>query len=274
MASPLSTANLAVQLYTIRDFLTTADDLAQSLSKLSAMGYPAVQLSAVAAMGGESPFVSAAQAKKMLDDNGLKCIATHRAWDDLAHKTEQEIEFHQTLDCNYVAIGSLPQHYRELGAVGYATWIREAQPVIERLKAAGLQFGYHNHAFEFERIQPGAGGSARTFFDILLEEGGPDLLIEMDVYWVDHAGKSADKVIELCHNKLPVVHIKDKEVVDWESVMAPIGEGNLDWDTLLPALAAAGTQWIAIEQDTCRRDPFDCLQSSFEFLKGHPALNG
>ena len=59
-----------------------------------------------------------------------------------------------------------------------------------------------------------------------------------------------------------------------EPVMAPIGEGNLDWDELLPALDKSGTRWIAVEQDQCYRDPFDCLKSSFEFLKNHPALNG
>jgi hypothetical protein len=41
---------------------------------------------------------------------------------------------------------------------------------------------------------------------------------------------------------------------------------------LLPALAAAGTEWIAVEQDTCSRDPFDSLKSSFEFLRNHASF--
>lgn len=274
MTSSLSAANLAVQLYTIHEHLTTARGLSESLAKISALGYPAVQLSAVGAMNGENPEVSAADARKMLDDNGLKCIATHRAWDDLVNKTEQEIEFHHTVGCDYAAIGSLPANYREEGAAGYARWARDAAPVIAKLKAAGIQFGYHNHAFEFERVQPATFGKPQTFFDVLLEANVPDLLIEMDVYWVDHAGVSADKLIERCSGKLPVVHIKDKEVIGHDPIIAPIGEGNLDWDTLLPALAKSGTQWIAIEQDICRRDAFDCLRSSYEFLKAHPALNG
>ena len=49
-------------------------------------------------------------------------------------------------------------------------------------------------------------------------------------------------------------------------MIAAVGEGNLAWDRILPACEAAGVEWYAVEQDVCRRDPFDCLRSSFEFL--------
>jgi sugar phosphate isomerase/epimerase len=261
-------------MYTIREFTKTSKDLADSLRRIREIGYPAVQVSAVGAMNGESPEVSAAQAKQMLDDNGLKCIATHRNWDDLVNKTEKEIEFHKTLGCDYVAIGGIPASYRPQGAAGFRQWIAEAQPIIAHLKAEGLQFGYHNHAFEFERAQPGPGGNPQTLYDILIDEGGPDMLLEMDVYWVDHAGVNPEKIIQRCVGKLPVIHIKDKEMVGADPVMAPIGEGNLDWDGLLPALANAGTQWVAVEHDICRRDPFDYLQSSYNFLTNHPVFKG
>ncbi len=224
-------------------------------------------------MDGEYPQVTAAQAKQMLEDNGLECIATHRSWDNLVHKTEQEIEFHKTLGCDYVAIGGLPVHLRPLGAEGFRRWIDEAQSVIALLKEEGIRFGYHNHAFEFERVQQGQIGGTQTFYDILIDEGGPDLLMEMDVYWVHHAGANPEKVIGRCHGKLPVIHIKDKEMVGNDPTIAAIGEGNMDWDGLLMALANAGTQWVAIEQDRCRRDPFDCLKSSYEFLKSHSMFN-
>jgi sugar phosphate isomerase/epimerase len=48
-----------------------------------------------------------------------------------------------------------------------------------------------------------------------------------------------------------------------------VGEGNLPWDTILPACERAGVEWYAVEQDICRRDPFDCLRSSFTFLSEH-----
>ena len=177
------TSQLAVQMYTVRDFTGTAAGLADTLAQIRAIGYPAVQLSAVGAMGGDSPAVSAQEARRMLDDNGLRCIATHRSWDTLAQETEREIAFHQTLGCDFAAIGSLPQPYAEAGAAGYADWARDAAPVIARLKDAGIRFGYHNHAHEFERVG-GNEGVPRTRFDILIEDGGPDLCLELDLYWV------------------------------------------------------------------------------------------
>ncbi|MBX3112432.1 MAG: hypothetical protein KF857_10525, partial [Fimbriimonadaceae bacterium] len=53
----------------------------------------------------------------------------------------------------------------------------------------------------------------------------------------------------------------------WKVTYAPVGEGNLDWDTILPALVAAGTEWLLVELDECPRDPFDSLSSSLAFLR-------
>ncbi len=256
------TIPLAAQLYTVRDFTKTAADFAETLRKIRALGYEAVQISAVAAMSGETPEVSASDARRMLDDLGLRCIATHRSWDGLHSDTEREIDFHQTLGCDYAAIGGLSGTYSALGADGYAAFVRDAAPTIAALKAAGIRFGYHNHAFEFERV----GQSAATFYDTLIDYGGPDFHLEIDVYWAAHAGLNPERLIERCRGRVPVIHIKDKEMIGSEAVMAPVGEGNLDWPHLLPACAAAGVEWYAVEQDERRRDPFDCLRSSFEFL--------
>ncbi len=258
------TSQIAAQLYTVREFTKTAKDFRRTLEKIQAIGYPAVQISAVGAMAGDAPATSAADARRMLDDLGLACIATHRSWDSLIGDTEREIAFHQMLGCSFAAVGGLPGAYQALGEGGYAAFVRDAQPVIETLKAAGIRFGYHNHAFEFARPAPGLP----AFYDTLIDGGGPDFCLEIDVYWAAHAGLNPERLMERCRGRVPVIHVKDKEMAGQEAVMAPVGEGNLDWPHLLPACAAAGVEWYAVEQDECRRDPFDCLRSSFEFLSG------
>ncbi len=256
------TPQLAAQLYTVREFTKTAADFRRTLQKIQAIGYPAVQISAVGAMAGDTPEVSALEARQMLDDLGLTCIATHRSWESLRGDTKREIAFHHTLGCDFCAIGGLPGAYQARGAEGYAAFVRDATPVVETLKAAGIRFGYHNHAFEFARPAPGSA----PLFDTFLDQGGPDFCLEVDVYWASHAGLNPERLIERCAGRIPVIHVKDKEMVGQEAVMAPVGEGNLDWAHLLPACAAAGVEWYAVEQDEYRRDPFDCLRASFEFL--------
>ena len=260
---------LAVQMYTIRDFTKTADDLAQSLEKVRAIGYEAVQMSAIGAMSGDTPAVSASQARQMLDDNGLRCIGTHRSWDDFAANTEAEIEFHKTLGCDYAAIGMLPPRYIQQGAAGFRQFVQESAPFIAQLKAAGIRWGYHNHDFEFGR----SGHSRENLYDIFVNEGGPDFNLEIDLYWAIHAGVSPERVLEQCAGRVPVIHLKDKEVVPKQGpIMAAIGEGNMDWPHILRAAAKAGVEVTCVEQDVCPRDPFDCLRSSFEYLTALPSL--
>lgn len=262
--NPSSVNKLAVQMYTVRDFLKDEAGLAESLQKIARIGYPAVQLSAVGAMNGDTPAVSAALARRILDDNGLMCVATHRSWDQLTTNTDAEIDFHRTLGCTFTAIGGIPKEYGSEGVEGYRRFVQDARAVIARLKEAGIRFGHHNHAHEFQRYAP---PSPDTFWDILIEEGGADYLLEVDLYWVWHAGVDPAALMRRCAGRTPVIHLKDKEVVAGDGpVMAAIGEGNLPWNTLLPACLEAGVEWYCVEQDVCRRDPFDCLRSSFEFL--------
>lgn len=254
---------IAVQFYTLREHTQTASGFAEALARISHMGYRAVQLSAVGCMNGENPAVDAREARRMLDANGLKCVATHRNWADLTAATEAEITFHQVLGCDFAAIGGLTPAYKENGVEGYRRFLRDAKPVIEKFSDAGIAFGYHNHAHEFIR----SGLGTKTLFDVFLDEGGDALKLELDLYWIAHAGLNPERIVERSHGRVPVIHVKDKEVVEKDGpVMAPVGEGNLDWDHLIPACEAAGVNWYVVEQDVCRRDPFDCLKSSYDFL--------
>jgi len=257
-------SKLAVQMFTIRDYTETASDLASSLEKIAAMGYPAVQMSAVRAMNGDSPSVSAKEARTMLDDNGLTCIATHRDWQEMLNNIDKEIEFHKTLGCDFAAVGGVPAEY-ERSIDGYRKWLKDTISVIAALKAEGIRFGHHNHSHEFFRPQP----NGPTLEDILIDEGGSDLMMELDLYWIAHAGVNCERILERCTGRVPVIHLKDKEILlptGNESTMCPIGEGTMDWQHIIPACEKAGVEWYAIEQDECRRDPFDCLKSSYDYL--------
>ncbi|MBN2713396.1 MAG: sugar phosphate isomerase/epimerase [Planctomycetes bacterium] len=254
---------IAAQMFTLRDFTKTGKDLAETLKKVAEIGYPAVQMSAVGCMNGETPEISAKEAKKMLDDNGLKCIATHRNWDNLMNSIDAEIEFHKNLGCDFAAIGGIPGD-KYPGAEGTRKWLADAATVIEKLKSAGIRFGHHNHSHEFKRIDDPRG----CVENILIEEGPKDLLFEFDLYWIEHAGFNCARIIERCHGRMPIIHLKDKEVAEKnETRMAPIGEGNMDWPHIFPACDKAGVEWYCVEQDQTFRDPFDCMKSSFDYMK-------
>ncbi len=253
---------VAAQMYTLRDFTKTREGFVDALEKVAQIGYPAVQLSAVGCMEGESPEVSAADAKAILDQFGLACCATHRSIDRLVNHTDAEIKFHRTLGCTYTAIGGAWGYPNT--AEGYRKLIADLTPAVQALKSAGITFGYHNHSHEFIRATP-----THSCLDILIEEGGPDWQFEVDTYWVQNAGVDPAGFLAALAGRLDAVHLKDREVVEKDgAVMAPVGEGNLDWEGILQACQGSGTKWLIVEQDVCRRDPFDCLKSSFEYLTG------
>ena len=50
--------------------------------------------------------------------------------------------------------------------------------------------------------------------------------------------------------------------------MAPVGEGNINFDSVLNACKEAGTEYLLVEQDDCYgENPFDCLKKSYQNLK-------
>jgi len=251
----MSHPRLAAQLYTIREFTQTAADFAASMEKIRAIGYRAVQVSAI----GPIPH---AEVLAILRDLGLTICITHIGYERLWHDLDAVIDQHQLWNCQNVAIGSMPPPYRAEGEAGFKRFAEDASRVGERLSAAELTFSYHNHSFEFVRF----GG--RTGLDVIYSESDPRYLqAELDTYWIQHGGGDPVAWIERMKGRMPVVHLKDMVIVDGEQAMAEIGEGNLNWPAILQACRDAEVEWYAIEQDVCRRDPFESLKISYENLR-------
>lgn len=243
---------IAAQLYTLRDYTKTPADIAQTLKRVKALGYDAVQLSA---LGPIAP----AELQQILDAEGLVVCATHVNYERLQDDLEAVIDEHRLWKCKHVAIGSLPTAYRT--AEGYHRFAQEASHVARRLAAAGLTFGYHNHSFELETF----GG--RTGLATLYDESDPSVFTgEIDTYWLQHGGADPAQWIRRLKGRLPLVHLKDMAIKDNTQVMAEVGEGNMNWPSILAACQEAGVAWYIVEQDFCQRDPFESLAISLRNL--------
>jgi sugar phosphate isomerase/epimerase len=247
-------ARIAAQLYTLRDFLKTPEDMARTLPRVAQIGYRAVQLS------GMGP-ITAADLRRLLDTAGLHACATHVSFDRLHADLDAVVDEHRVLGCDYVAIGSMPKEYRT--AEGYPRFARAATEVARRLQERGLAFGYHNHSFELQKF------GDRTGLAILYGESDPALVrCEIDTYWIQHGGGDPAWWIRSVAGRIPVVHLKDMVMGEDGPLMAEVGEGNLNWPAILEACRDAGVRWYVVEQDTCRRDPFESLAISFQNLRG------
>ena len=246
---------VAAQMYTLREFTKTPADIARSLKRVAKIGYRAVQLS------GLGP-IEPADVKKICDDEGLTICATHIGYERMRDETSSVIDEHNILDCKYPAIGGLPKEYREDGAAGFIKFAKEASEVARRLSDSGLTFGYHNHSFELEKF------NGRTALDILLEESDPEVFqFEIDLYWIQHGGADPAAWVRKVRGRGDLVHVKDMEMKGREQLFSEVGEGNMNWPSILEACREAGTRWYIVEQDRCQRDPFESLAISFRNLR-------
>ncbi|MYB17244.1 MAG: sugar phosphate isomerase/epimerase [Chloroflexi bacterium] len=264
--------NFAAELFTVRDWLGDQHQLHEAVHRLAGVGFEWVELAAVAAVDGPDADTSPATLRRILDDHGLRALSAHRRFGELRDNTEAELEYLQTLGCKMVAPPVIFDVYDYRDFDGYRRFLDDAAPVQEKLSAAGIDFAYHNHSHEFVYF---AGTNPMEY---LIENS--DMQMELDTYWTAISGADPAAMIRRLERRIRYLHCKDAQVFptddpDWfakpEPTWAPVGEGLLNWDAILPAAAAAGTEYYIIEQDICRRDPFDCLASSLQFLKDRVA---
>lgn len=239
---------IAAELHTLRDHLRDASAIPAGLERVREMGYAGVEL---AGLGPIEPSALAAR----LRETGLVACSAHIGWDRLRYETDAAIEDCQTWGCSHAVVPVLPDRYRD--AAGYARFAAEAGEVALRLHEAGIRLGYHNHSFELEHFGKESG------LEILYRSSDRVLLdAQIDTYWIQHGGGSPAGWIRRLRGRVPLVHLKDMDVSGGQPVMAEVGEGNLDWQDVLAACREAEVLWLIVEQDVCRRDPFESLAIS------------
>lgn len=249
---------VGAQLYTVRDYIQTPSDIAFTLKKIADMGYKTVQVSA---MGPIDP----AELRKRCDDLGLKIVLTHTRPERILQETQQVIYEHEVLGCPYIGIGCMPDKYRNEDF--YSRFVSDFGPAAKAIAKAGKLLMYHNHNFEFQKI----GGV--TLMDRLMTDFAPDEMgFTLDTYWVQAAGGDVCYWIDKLKGRIPCVHLKDMAVEGNTAVMAPIFEGNMNFDQIIKSCEKAGTTYLLVEQDTCKGSPFACLNTSFKNLKQYFAF--
>lgn len=245
---------IGAQFFTLRDFCKTTEDFAETLKKVADIGYKTVQISGTC---DYEPEWLAEQLKK----NDLRCVITHYNVEKIKNDTAQVVKAHKLFDCHYIGIGSLPgglEHPED-----YDNFVSGYSDAGKQIAALGGQLMYHNHHFEFMRAPDG-----KLYIEKMAEDFSPAALnFTLDTYWVQYAGGDPAQWLERLSGRVPCIHLKDMACVSREQRMAPIGEGNINFDAIFRAAQKAGTKYMLVEQDDCYGDdPFDCLKRSYQYL--------
>jgi len=244
---------IGAQLYTVREFTQNAEDFAATIKKVAEIGYKYVQISAI----GSIPTQEVAD---ICNANGVGIVITHTNQARVKDETDAVIAEHRIMGANYIGIGSMPTEYRS--HEGIKRFIADYSPAAEKIRAAGMTFMYHNHAFEYAKYD------GKLMMDYLAE-GLTNMGFTLDTYWVQVGGADPAAWLKKLAGRVNVVHLKDVIWADDKHLMGEVMEGNLNWESIFAACREAGVQYAMVEQDNCYgADPFQCLKTSFDNLKG------
>ncbi len=254
----LQQSNLGVQLYTVRNVITT--NPAATLKAIHDIGYTEV----------EATYDNLNQIWPALQDSELKRVSIHV---DAAIFMEGDGPLDTVLKdvrrrgFEFIVVPSLPTAKGDVDTIHrLAEMLNKAG---EQSKKHKLRLCYHNHAHDF---QPTNGTPA---IEMLLSETQPDFVaLEMDVFWVSVAGHDPAAMLHKYSGRIPLIHLKDKargvrtqyneEVA--KDAFKEVGSGSIDIPAVLKAADAAGVKHYFVEQDQTPGDPLASLRQSYKYL--------
>ncbi len=245
---------IGIQLYTVRDHLK--NDFTGTVKKIAEIGYNAVEF---AGYGG----LTSTQIVQLLKETGLLCAGTHIGFEALENDLQGTIDFHKEINSPNIVVPSMPGKWRENGLESVTAFAKKMDEYGQAVKDAGIQLCYHNHSFEFDKIE------GKTIFDIIFETTHPEFVqIEMDVAWVHHAGVNPAELIARYSDRCPMLHLKD--LADSEKTQpVPVGSGIVDIPAVLEAGQKAGVAWYIVEQDSSTGSILEDIEKSLKYLRNY-----
>ena len=246
---------VAVQLYTLRDHLTTPEDYQASLQKVAEIGYKSVQVS------GPRP-IGETEIASLCAEKGLVINSSHEDSDLILNNPEKVVENLEAFGCRYTAY-PFPRGIDMGSAESVHGLVKGLDASGKVLAEAGKVLTYHNHAVELELL----GGV--PILDIIYGETDPQYLQgEIDTYWIHVGNSSPEAWCARLRDRLPLLHLKDCRFdEEGNPQFAEIGNGVLDFQTIIATAEASGCQWFIVEQDRCPGDPFESLEMSFRYIR-------
>lgn len=134
--------------------------------------------------------------------------------------------------------------------------------IAHKAKAAGLEFLYHNHDFEFQANKDGV-----VPIDYLLEKLDKKYVnFQIDLYWVTKAGADPLAYFQKYPGRFKIWHVKD---MDNQGRFAPVGQGKIDFERILAKKKLSGMKYYIVEQDQTfdGMQPMEAIKISREGLK-------
>jgi sugar phosphate isomerase/epimerase len=261
-----SNYKMGLQLFSIREPL--ANDLTGTIKKIASIGYQDCETYGFNPDQGTYYKIKASSFKQLLADHQMITTSGHydftkyfdKPADELMRYVDHCIEGAHALGQRYITWPWLDPAFRTLENFRLLTG--KLNTIGERVNKAGLGFAYHNHDFEFVDYN-GENG-----YNIIMRETDAALVkLQIDLYWVMHSSKlSPSELFSLQPGRFVMWHIKDMDKVTRD--YSELGNGSIDYTTILPEASRAGLQYYYLEQGgNFAKNPMQSVTDSAVFFK-------
>jgi sugar phosphate isomerase/epimerase len=251
-------APIGLQLWSLRSM---QKDPAAMFKLTRAMGVTHVE---TAGLYGATPEQFAA-ALKAAD---LRATSMHVGLDEFKNNPQGVIAAAKALGVKYVGTAWYP-HQGAFTEADARKAIADFNEIGRTMKAAGLQFFYHDHGYE-----PVKYGD-ETLLDLIIKGTDPDnVKFEEDVLWTYLPGVDPAALLRKYPGRFKLMHIKDmKPGVPRgslsgglpDSLQAVIGKGQVNWPEVMKAAKATGVEYFYLEDETT--DPVNNIPPSINYLE-------
>jgi sugar phosphate isomerase/epimerase len=239
---------IGIQLYTVRDQMKA--DFEGTLARIAQIGYKEVEF---AGYFDRAP----ADVRAILDRNGLSAPASHIMFTD-ADSWKKSVDTAKAVGHQYIVVPWIMEEKRKT----LDDWKKMAatfNQAAQMAKDAGLQFAYHNHDFEFQKVEN------QIPFDTLLQNTDPKLVqLEIDLYWITKGGQDPLSYFSRWPGRVPLVHVKDSAGAP-DHKQTDVGQGSIDWKRIFAKRDQAGIKHFFVEHDQPPQ-PFDDITVSYKYL--------
>ena len=261
--SNVKNKEIYLQLYSVRADIK--DDFKGTIARVAAMGYTGIEAAGYA--NGQFYGMSPEDFKKEIESTGMKVLSSHlnkrlnddiatTDWDEIWDWWDVAIQAHKDAGMKYLIVPSMPRLQTLADLKVYCDYYNQ---IGEKANKAGLRFGYHNHDFEFVKVED------ELMYDFMLKNTDPEkVFFQMDVYWVVKGGYSPIDYFHSYPGRFEVLHIKDNKELGQS--------GMVGFDAIFNNTDVAGVKYLVVEVERYNFQPLESVRMSLEYLKNHPLV--
>src|SRR5690242_6635011 len=229
---------IGLQLYTLRQVIN--NDVKGTIKQLTDWGYR--EFETYGYNNGMLFGMTSKEFNDYVNSLGAKVVSGHYGIDVIRGGWEKAVADAKAAGQEYMVLPWIEE--KDRNADGYKRIIEDANKAGEVAKKAGIRMGYHNHAFEFEKVGDKLG------LEILLEGLDPKYVgMELDIYWVVKAGHDPIALMKKYPGRFEQWHVKDMDKAKPEN-NADVGTGTIDWKSIFAQAKTSGMKHYYVEQET------------------------